>query len=142
MADLRAKVEAEYEQIELVLKETPTRVELPNLSILELAGVATLLHNFYNGVENILKQIFIAHEIPLPVGASWHRDLLNNAFDNSVITIETQNSLREFLAFRHFFTHAYALDLYPERMEPLVERCEEVYISFRSEIDSLLKNRR
>lgn len=48
--------------------------------------------------------------------------------------------LKEYLAFRHFFSHAYALDLYPERMEPLVERCEEAYIFFKNEINKLINN--
>jgi hypothetical protein len=54
MADMKEKVEAEYENITRLLDEMPDKERLPYLSFLELAGVATLLHNFYNGVENIL----------------------------------------------------------------------------------------
>ena len=46
--------------------------------------------------------------------------------------------LKEYLAFRHFFTHAYALNLYPQRMEPLVEKCEAIYQLFKDEIDKLI----
>ena len=42
-----------------------------------------------------------------------------------------------YLAFRHFFSHAYALDLFPERMEPLHQRAVEVFGRFRKEIDVL-----
>ena len=46
MVSLRDKVEAEFDNIEDVLKEMPSFDSLPYLSILELAGVATLIHNF------------------------------------------------------------------------------------------------
>lgn len=102
MANLKEKIEAEYENIEQALNEMPIHTQLPNLSILELAGVATFLHNFYNGIENILKQIFIARNISLPTGNSWHKDLLNDAADNNIISSKAKAMLKEYLAFRHF----------------------------------------
>ena len=138
MANLKEKVEAEFENIEQALNEIPAYTQLPNLSILELAGVATLLHNFYNGIENVLKQIFMARNLSLPTGDAWHKDLLNNAVENQIISSRMKEILKEYLAFRHFFSHAYALDLYPQRMEPLVERCEETYLFFKDEINNLM----
>jgi hypothetical protein len=38
------------------------------------------------------------------------------------------------LAFRHYFSHAYALDLYADRMEPLVDAARVVYQHFREAI--------
>jgi hypothetical protein len=72
MSTLNEKIEAEIENINRVLKEIPPAKSLPSLSILELAGVATLLHNFYNGIENILKQILLSKNLIIPQGDSWH----------------------------------------------------------------------
>jgi uncharacterized protein YutE (UPF0331/DUF86 family) len=138
MAELRDKIEAEFENIELLLKKIPSSEKLPRLSFLELAGVATLLHNFYNGIENILKQICKTKNIHLPTGNSWHRDLLNLAVEEGVISLSMRDKLGEHLAFRHFFIHAYALDLHPEKMEPLVRQCENVYTIFKEEINLFL----
>ncbi len=137
MANLRDKIEAEFENIELLLREIPPCEKLPYLSFLELAGVATLLHNFYNGIENILKQIFKDRKLPLPTGNSWHRDLLNLASEEGIISHSMRDNIGEHLAFRHFFIHAYALDLHPAKMEPLVEQCGNIYLSFRQEISVL-----
>jgi hypothetical protein len=138
MANLKAKVQAESENIEQTLNEMPAYIQLPNLSILELAGVATLIHNFYNGIENVLKQIFMARNLSLPNGDAWHNDLLNNAVENQIISLRTKEMLKEYLAFRPFSTHAYALDLYPQRMEPLVEKCEAIYQLFKDEINQFI----
>jgi hypothetical protein len=138
MAKLREKIESEYENIEQTLDVMPVHTRLSNLSLLELAGVATLLHNFYNGIENILKQVFLVRNIALPIGDSWHKDLLNNAVESGIISSETREMLKEYLAFRHFFSHAYALNLHYERMTPLVEGCVEVYQCFQSEVDQFV----
>ncbi|MCG2815289.1 MAG: hypothetical protein L6425_05070 [Candidatus Aminicenantes bacterium] len=133
MVDFRARVNSEFEAIENTLSKLPD-LPLSKLSELELAGVATLIHNFYNGIENILKQTFRKKSLDIPSGESWHRDLLVTARDEGIITSKLFNHLTEYLAFRHFFTHAYALDLQPDRMESLIENIQVVYDKFKKEI--------
>jgi hypothetical protein len=136
MPDYRLHIEAEYEAIERTLLALPRR-PLSDLSELELAGVAAMLHNFYNGLENIIKQSLKARNIDLPFGASWHRDLLLTIEQADMLSESLAEKLKQYLAFRHFFSHAYALDLYPERMEPLVDNVDDTFNCFRSEIDKL-----
>jgi hypothetical protein len=136
MPDYRLRIEAEYEAIERTLSALPGK-PLSELTELELAGVAAMLHNFYNGLENVLKQACRAREIGIPSGSSWHRDLLLTAGAADIISAALVGELSRFLAFRHFFSHAYALDLFPERMEPLVQEAVEVFKRFKNEIDDL-----
>lgn len=115
MADLKDKINAEIENIDRLFQEMPSFEKLPALSILELAGIATLLHNFYNGIEKILKHIVQAKNQIIPEGSSWHKDLLNLAAAHEIISENIKNRLGEYLAFRHFFSHAYALEIYPKK---------------------------
>ena len=135
---LSKRIKAELENIDEVFNEIPSHTKLPYLSTLELAGVAALLHNFYNGIENILKQILSSKDIIIPKGKSWHKELLEISVTNKIISEENKNSLGQYLAFRHFFSHAYAFDLYADKMEPLVENSQEVYSNFKKEISKYL----
>ena len=137
MPDYRLRIEAEYEAIENTLSALPDR-PLLTLSQLEIAGVAALLHNFYNGVENIVKQVFQQKSYPIPQGESWHRDLLLAAAEKNIISDLLLNNLKPYLAFRHYFSHAYALELFPERMEPLVKDAVALFNEFKQQIDKMI----
>lgn len=132
MADINRYVEVEFEQIEKILAQLPSSCS--NLSVLEQAGAAALLHNFYNGIENILKRIIQARNLELPQGESWHRDLIRLANSAEIITNVTAEELKKYVAFRHFFSHAYALELYPEKLEPLVQNTGRIFQLVKSDI--------
>jgi HepT-like protein len=138
MPDYRLRIEAEYEAIENALSALPDR-PLSTLTKLEIAGVAALLHNFYNGIENIVKQVFQQKSYPIPQGESWHRDLLLAAAEKNIISDLLLNNLKPYLAFRHYFSHAYALELFPERMEPLVKDAVALFNEFKQQIDKMIR---
>jgi len=133
MASLQEKVEAELEQMDRAIRELPGVRRVPKLSLLELGGTASLLSSLYHGVENILKQGILGCGVPLPVGAAWHRDLLQSACEQAIISTELRDRLAPFMAFRHFFTHAYGFDLDPNRIAPLVRDVRPAYASFKKE---------
>jgi hypothetical protein len=134
MDKLSLRIRAELENIDGIFEEIPNYKELPYLSTLELAGVAVLVHNFYNGVENILKQILKAKGIQISTSKSWHKELLNTSEDKKIISNKLKINLGEYLAFRHYFSHSYALDLYSDKMEPLVQKSKSIYEEFKENI--------
>lgn len=138
MPDYHLRVEAEYEAIQSTLSALPDR-PLSELSQLEIAGVAALLHNFYNGIESVLKQVFQSKSFPIPGGESWHRDLLLTAAEKEIISSLLVDGLKRYLAFRHYFSHAYALELYPERLKPLVRDAVILFDQFKREIDEAIR---
>ena len=72
------------------------------------------------------------------MGKSSHKELLKSNVKNKIISDGLKNSFGEYLAFRHFFSHAYAFDLYADKMEPLVQNSQQVYNNFKIEISKFI----
>lgn len=137
MANCKERVEAEYEAIEKTLSAFPQK-PLSELSELELAGVATLLNNFYNGIENVLKQVFQKQSIQLPEGSSWHQNLILSAIGKNIISENLADTIKKYLGFRHFAAHGYAFNLTPQRLEELTDNILKVFKEFKSEINKVI----
>ncbi len=141
MASLIEKVNVEMENISIVLEELKEIKDKPDKTLVELAGTGTFLHNVYNGVENILKQILNSKGIQIPKSDSWHQDLLIKATEEGIISESTKKQLAKYLAFRHFFIHAYGFLLDEEELKSLVNDVFSVYSSFKTEIDIFLADK-
>ncbi|MFH1771915.1 MAG: hypothetical protein ABH872_03785 [Candidatus Omnitrophota bacterium] len=137
MANYKERIEAEYEAIEKTLSTLPER-PLLELSELELAGIATLLNNFYNGLENIIRQIFQKQLIELSDGPAWHQNLIILALQKNIISESLANDIKKYLSFRHFAAHGYAFNLSPERLEKLTNNIREVFNNFKVEINRII----
>ncbi|MCG2711321.1 MAG: DUF86 domain-containing protein [Candidatus Omnitrophica bacterium] len=134
MVNYRDRIEAEYEAIEKTLATLPQK-PLSQLSELELAGISILLSNFYNGIENILKQIFKKESIKLPEGNAWHQNLINSAVNKNIISADLAIKISEYMSFRHFVAHGYAFNLNPERLQELTDNVLKIFKKFKEEIN-------
>ncbi|MEW5693174.1 MAG: hypothetical protein AB1765_07750 [Candidatus Hydrogenedentota bacterium] len=140
MVSLREKVNVEMENIFIVLEELKKNKDKPDKTVVELAGIGAFLHNVYNGVENILKQILSFQGISIPNSDSWHQDLLIEATEKGIISETTKKQLAKYLAFRHFFIHSYGFLLDEEELRLLADNVFGVYSSFKKEIDDFIAN--
>lgn len=136
--------DAEFENIDAVLIElfSVVKNKKSKYTIAELAAIATFIHNFYNGVENILKRILIFRKVEMIETPTWHKDLLKKSSDIGIISTDLYNTLSYYLSFRHFFIHAYSFTLRWEELNPLVDDLKYVLESFKSEIYRYIDGRR
>jgi len=103
-----SQVQFEIEQIDQLFKSCAALLEItkgnvPNL--VEITALASVLHSFYNGLENIFRSIAKGIDNEVPASSQWHRDLLNQmtaprADRKAVLTSETAERLSEYLGFR------------------------------------------
>jgi len=102
MDELLEDIAAEKENIDVTLKELEKVLRRKRKGFIELAAIATCLHNTYNGIENLLKRVLKFLQTPLPDSKSSHKDLLALAVEKNIIDEELCYALDEYRAFRHF----------------------------------------
>ena len=138
MNDLRKRIDAEKQYIAFTLDNLQAVLERPERSVVELAAIATFLHNAYNGIENVLKMVFKANNMELPSSGTWHKDLLEQALSRGMVSSEVGEPLYEYLAFRHFFVHGYGFMLEEEPLLSLAEGIAELYAHFEADVEGFL----
>ena len=135
---LHKKISAEKENVEIALKNLNFTLSRNEKSVVELAAIGTFLHNIYNGMENILKQILVSESVEIPKSATWHKDILNLSQSMGIISETLSDELYKYLTFRHFFVHAYGFMLEEAHLGDLVLNIPDVWSRFSLEIDNFL----
>jgi len=89
------------------------------------ARAAVALHHAYGAIESIMSRVSRVLEGDTPRGADWHQELLQSmglaitGVRPPVFSAGAIAMLRHLLGFRHFFRHAYAVDLDAVRLNAL-----------------------
>ena len=141
---LKADIADELEKINIVIneyKKIEPKIDLPpgEVSYYDRGAIGYLLHNFYNGCENIFRSIALFFENDLGP-RTWHKDLLKRmrievqGYRPKVIDIELFNLLDDFRAFRHMFRHTYAFELDWEREQLVAKKMIRTKISLEKQI--------
>jgi len=113
-------------------------------SLVELTAMASVLHSFYSGLENIFLSVAKGIDQDIPAGAEWHRKLLKQMTEATpnrepLLSVRVFQQLIEYLGFRHFYRHSYSFFLNWERLELLVTPLPEIWEQTRDEIQQFLK---
>ncbi|MFQ6057988.1 MAG: hypothetical protein ACE5MB_03785 [Anaerolineae bacterium] len=130
------RVAQEMKDLLGVSAQPPTRTEL--------RAMASMLHEFYNGIERIFQRIAIHLGEGVPRGEYWHVDLLNRMAEereeirSAVIEGTLRDRLEEYLRFRHFFRHAYGYTLEWAKIRPLAEGMMETLGALRAQLMAFL----
>ena len=143
----RDQIRSEIEQIEdLFVRFGPllSKSETGEPDIVELSALGSVLHSFYTGLEGIFLTMVKRVDADVPAGDRWHMDLLDRVTMRTdrrggVVSESTKQELEAYLAFRHFFRHAYTYILEWNEMQDLVEGLREIWAMVKKEIETFLE---
>ena len=139
MDKLAEEIAIEREYITQTLSTLRKALERPEKSDIELTAIGACLHHCYNGIENILKRVLKFQKILIPDSPSSHKDLLDIALQQGLISDEVSENLDSYRGFRHFFVHGYGAMLREEDLEPLALKLPDVWSQFYSEIEEYIR---
>lgn len=143
-----SQIRFDIQQIDALLesyKSLLTKCKEKEPDLIEITAIASVLHSFYNGIENIFLSITRRIDNVVPGGSHWHRDLLTLMTEDSdvrqsIISDNLKDKLADYLGFRHFFRHSYSFFLEWDELEKLVHPLYDVWTQVKSEIESFLGN--
>jgi DNA-directed RNA polymerase sigma subunit (sigma70/sigma32) len=113
--ELIEDIKNEIENLERVNEEMKSLLSKTSKepTFVEVRAAASIMHDFYSGVEKIFERIAISVDKDLPKGDRWHIELLSQMVKPSshrkiaVISKNLFEKLKKYLDFRHLFRHIY-----------------------------------
>lgn len=108
--------------------------------LFDMTVLGSVLHSFYNGLENIFTIIAKNIDRNVPIGNKSHQELLQQMttetnYRSSLIDNALYLKLREYATFRHFYRHAYSFQLNWEKMQPLVSDVKDTWENVKSSLE-------
>ena len=109
-----------------------------------LVESAFYVNQIYSGFERILKNVAVIFENSI-VDLDWHKSLLEKMALNiegirpSVISIKTSSLLNELRGFRHFFRHAYDVDIDKRKFGIVADSIIELENLYKSDFEKFIQ---
>ena len=143
-----SQVKLEITQIDELFKSYSSlfqRIQKGEPDLIEVTAFASVLHSFYNGLENIFSCIVKGIDRNFPTGDRWHRDLLDQMGKatlerNQVLSGKTIDQLIDYMGFRHFYRHSYSSLLEWDELEKLICTVEDIWQQIKDELEIFLKS--
>jgi len=119
------------------------KIKFQEPDLFDMTVLGSVLHSFYNGLENMFEIIAKNVDGCVPTGNKSHQELLHqmaseNSVRNEIIDEELYFKLREYATFRHFYRHAYSFQLNWEKMKPLVNGVHSVWINIKTNLENFI----
>ena len=134
-----SRIEQDYESIKRFITLSSEEV-----GSYDRGAIGYLLHNYYNGCENIFRVIVRFFENDLGP-QTWHKDLLKRmkidvpGFRPKVIDEELYTLLDDLRAFRHKFRHSYSFELDWDREKLLMKKFPATAKNVKKQISAFLE---
>ena len=128
-----------FSEYELIFQKIQNNI--PDLFDMTILG--SVLHSFYNGLENIFEIIAKKIDKKVPSGNKSHQELLHQmsikmSNRDEVIHEKSYLKLREYATFRHFYRHAYSFQLNWEKMKPLIDDVHIVWKAVKECLENFI----
>lgn len=142
LGEVRHEREAIERQADEVKSLAPKLQRQPDRA--SLALIAVDLHGYYTALETLFERVARAIDGEVPVGIESHRELVEQMAADipplrpAVISTGTRGWLHVLRSFRHFFRHAYAVDLDPQRLSEHSDALLERHPTLCDELDAFL----
>jgi len=140
---LQSEINQEILSLEALLRELETlkpRLAQKEISNLDLRAAGSILHDFYNGVENIFRRVAQELNGGLPAGEDWHKQLLTDmsldvkGVRPPLVSEDLKLKLQKYLGFRHIFRDVYGFHLEQEQIKVMVKEFPRILSWLRREI--------
>lgn len=106
---------------------------------------ASILHDFYSGIEKIFVNIAREIDQTVPKSEGWHRQLLEQMTLDipvkrpAVIDPELAAQIQQYLSFRHRFRNLYGYELEWGKMEELINNMESTLKRLKDSMERFLE---
>lgn len=142
---LISEIKNDHKKIErlLVKFDRAYSTFLKNCEYSKLVEAAYYVNQVYSGFERIFKNVTKAFENEISQNG-WHKSLLDRVsleiedIRPALISGDSFRCLDELRSFRHFFRHAYDIDIDSEKFAIIAKRVDKLKVYFKGDIAAFL----
>lgn len=142
------KIKFEIKQVDKLLnnyEDLIRKCKEKEPELVELTALASVLHSFYNGIENIFSLIAKGVDESKPKGSNWHKELLIQMTESkdsreAIISEELKDEIKDYLGFRHFYRHSYSFYLDWNEMKELILSIFDTWNKIKENLNNFVEN--